>query len=363
MSRQPWIVSVALLLLGAAPQAVTDILVRTQFQMPETHGGMFATAISPDGKSIAGATGVTESTSNGKTSVFGGEILLWDPGTGKIRKSLGRHGKTPGWLSFSRDGKSLASFSKNDGEFKLWDLGTGKLAQTVKLGTEINESAAAFAFDGRTLATVEQKTIPTGTEGSSYLFPGTLTARDPRTGKTFWKLDDSGVVVMSLSPDGKSLVAFVQKQVLEGGKPKITERSIRLWEAQSGKELKTIDRGELDYAGQIGFLPDGKTLYAFHHGELFRWDTQSWTAQPTVSVDRKDSASTLAFSPDGRLLAIVYFMGETMELRDLQANKLLAGVTLKFPDGFDHPAFSSDLRLLACTRKHDPVLLSVPGMK
>jgi len=354
--------SLAVVALGAAPQAQTELPVRTRFQMPETHGGMRAYAISPDAKTVAGSTGIAEASSGGKTSVFGGEVLLWDPATGKIRKSLGKHAKTPIWLAFSRDGKTLASLSKDDGDFRVWDLATGKLAQTIKLGVELKADAAAIAFDGRTLSTVDVKSIPTGKEGENYLFPGTLTVRDAKTGKTLWKLDDSGVIVLGLSPDGKSLVAFVQKQVLEAGQPKILDRSIRVWDAQTGKELRTLDRGDLGYAGQIGYLPDGKTIYAFHHGELYRWDAQDGTAQPALSLGSNDAA-TLAFSPDGRILGIVTFMGETLEIQDLPANKKLAEVSLKFPDGFDHAIFSNDLRLLACTRKHDPALLTVPGVK
>jgi len=125
--------SLAVVTLGAAPQAQPELPVRTRLQMPETHGGMWAYAISPDAKTVAGSTGIAEATSGGKTSVFGGEVLLWDPATGKIRKSLGKHAKTPIWLAFSRDGKTLASLSKDDGDFRLWDLATGKLAQTIKL--------------------------------------------------------------------------------------------------------------------------------------------------------------------------------------------------------------------------------------
>ena len=354
--------TLAAVAIGAAPQAQTELPVRTQFQMPETHGGMWAYAISPDAKTVAGATGIAESTSGGKKSVFGGEILLWDPASGKIRKSLGKHAKTPTWMMFSRDGKTLASLSKDDGEFRLWDLASGKLAQTIKLGSDLKSESATIAFDGRTLATVEEKSIPAGKEGESYLFPGALTVRDPKTGKTLWKLDDSGVVVLGLSPDGKSLIAFVQKQVMDSGKPKILDRAIRLWDAQTGKDLKTLDRGELGYAGQIGYLPDGKAIYAFHHGELYRWDAQEGTPLPVLSLG-SNNAATLAFSPDGRTLGVVYFMGETLEVRDLQANKKLAEVSLAFPDGFGHPVFSNDLRLLACTRKHDPALLNVPGVK
>src|SRR6185503_6327539 len=140
-------------------QAGADWPVKTRFQMPEEHGGMFVLAISPDAKTAAGGTGVVKMTVGAKTSVAGGEIVLWDPATGKIRKVLGKHAAGPSWLSFSRDGKSLGSLSKDDAEFKLWDLASGKLVQSIKLAGGTNADAASIAFDGRLLVTVEQKSI------------------------------------------------------------------------------------------------------------------------------------------------------------------------------------------------------------
>ena len=349
-------------LAATLTQAEAPWPVKAKFQMPEEHGGMFVLAISPDAKVVAGGTGIVTMTIGNTKSVKGGDIVLWDPATGKIRKILGKHGATPSWLSFSRDGKLLGSLSKEDGEFKLWDLGTGKLAQTMKL-SGINADAAAVAFDGRTLVTVEQKSIPTGREGSSYLYPGALAARDAKTGKTLWSLPDSGVVVLGLSPDGKTLAVFIQKQTMNGEQFKITERAVKLLDALTGKELRTLERGDLSYADAIGFPQDGKTVYALHRGSLHRWDAQEGKPQPAVALEGVNSVKTRALSADGRMMAIVEFMGERAGLIDTTSGKTVVDGAFKSSSSIWHPTFSSDLRLMACTINFETVLLSVPAPK
>ena len=78
--------------------------------------------------------------------------------------------------------------------------------------------------------------------------------------------------------------------------------------------------------------------------------------------ERHENAQALAFSADGKTMGIVYFMGKVLELHDLQAKKRLLEVKLD-PDELWHSTFTPDLKLLACTRKFDPLLLSVPGLK
>jgi len=324
---------------------------------------MFVLAISPDAKTVAGGTGIVTMTVGAKKSVTGGDIVLWDPATGKIRKILGKHGTTPSWLSFSRDGKLLGSLSKEDGEFKMWDLATGKLVQAIKLGSGIKSEAVGIAFDGRTLITVEQKSIARGNEGFSYLFPGALSARDARTGKTLWTLNDSGGIVMGLSPDGKTLAVFTQKQVLEGDKVKTLDRAVKLLDALTGKEIRLLERGDLGYADAIGFHQDGKTIYAHHHGEVYRWEAQEGKPQPPVTLESWKNMSTYAFSADGRTMALVDFMGERAGLVDTSSGKTLAEIPSKFPASLQHPAFSLDLKLMVCSRDFETLLLSVPAPK
>src|SRR5260370_39227041 len=74
-------------------------------QIPKNHGGFFRFAFSPDGTAVAGGTGTVSWT--GSKTVDGGEVILWDAKTGKIRRTLGKHGATVDWPSWSGEGALL----------------------------------------------------------------------------------------------------------------------------------------------------------------------------------------------------------------------------------------------------------------
>jgi hypothetical protein len=51
---------------------------------PQEHGGLDLFRFSPDGTLLAGATEVATMTWDGVRSTFGGEVIRWDPLTGKF---------------------------------------------------------------------------------------------------------------------------------------------------------------------------------------------------------------------------------------------------------------------------------------
>jgi WD40 repeat protein len=81
-----------------------------------------------------------------------GLIRLWDAADGRAIRDLQGHAFTVAGLSFSPDGRTLASASY-DRTAKLWDLMTGRELRALR-GHDSIVTGVAFTPDGRTLATV-----------------------------------------------------------------------------------------------------------------------------------------------------------------------------------------------------------------
>jgi WD40 repeat protein len=65
---------------------------------------------------------------NGRIAAAGywdGTIRWWDTATGKQICHIHAHPNRVGVLTFSRDGKVLASHEQSDGAIQLWDVTTG----------------------------------------------------------------------------------------------------------------------------------------------------------------------------------------------------------------------------------------------
>jgi WD40 repeat protein len=83
---------------------------------------------------------------------------------------------------------------------------------------------------------------------------------------------------VAFSPDGKRLAS-----------------GSKVWDAQSGQELLTLQGG----GGSVAFSPDGKRLAGPSGGGLRVWDAQ--TGQELLFL--KGGGGSVAFSPDGHRLA------------------------------------------------------------
>lgn len=72
-------------------------------------------------------------------------VTLWDVATGEAKLSLPRHMASISGVTFSPDGRLLASAAD---KVRLWDVVTGDLRAIVEHGAE----SVAFSPDGRLLA-------------------------------------------------------------------------------------------------------------------------------------------------------------------------------------------------------------------
>jgi RNA polymerase sigma factor (sigma-70 family) len=272
----------------------------------------FRIAFSPDGKTLAAASGDLTFKDNairlwdvaggkeirrfqghrgavrifafapdGKTLATGGEdrtIRLWDPETGKQRHLIGGAGGEVVALAYSRDGKVLASRGE-DRAIRFWSAEGGKELKKLPVGRAV-----------KSLLFVDASTLAWGDDASSIHLVDLKTDKEIRAlgkhsdeGSNIWVSD------LSLSPDGKTLAS------VGGGQ----DYAVHLWQVSTGKRLfppQTVHSGRVE---GVGFSPDGKTLFsASWDGTLRTWD-------PATGKQRQRWPSKVfcfAFSPDGKTL-------------------------------------------------------------
>lgn len=267
------------------------------------------------------------------------ETKLWDVSSGQATKSLDQPGQAVNGVSFSKDGKLLATAGGNI--VVVWNLATGKQAlKPIKVQTNPTEAYAVFSPDGKTLLT--------GTRGDA------LKAFEAATGepsKTIFQGPSGQVTALTYSPDGSLIAAATGptvnlldpvsgqlKQKLSGGGSKdllgiafspdgkllasAGHDGLQLWEAASGKKLKTLVGNSslasssdllalatIDTSG-VAFSPDGKLLVAGGSSGLRLWEVGS--GQPVkvpetwgsiAPTGHAGAVNAMAFSPDGKLLA------------------------------------------------------------
>ena len=229
---------------------------------------------SPDGKTLA--SGNSDST-----------IYLWHVQTRILVKTLTGHTGTVSSVVFSADGKTLASGSK-DNTVRLWDAQTGKLQKTLK-GHANEVLSVTFSSDGNTLAsggadnTIRLWNVETGTLHKTLnLIELTEEITDTEMG-----------MEMVFSPDDKTLATWTWGWDIP----------IRLWDAQTGALQKTLTGEENDVVKGIAFSPDGKTLASAMDNRTIRlWHPQTGERH-RILTGHKHFVSSVAFSPDGKTLA------------------------------------------------------------
>ncbi len=296
-------------------------------------------AFSPDGSRIVSASGDQT-------------LRIWDPTTGASLLTLYGHSGQVNTADFRSDGLQIASGSE-DRTVKVWDATSGKEIATVKahdsgirevafspIGGKILSVASELKLldiansDGYTL-TGNQSLVqfvtfsPDGKTILSGDSAGNTTEWDVRNGKVVnatssevggkvffsangewmvdqqyetlfqtWDLSTQQVVnefrvaaangslrdvVIAIGLDGKRFAA------LDG-------RSIRVWEATSGKEICTI-HGNFEDIGYVCFSPKSDELVGCDQkGTVTVWDLRSCAVVRTFTVS-PSSASSFACSP------------------------------------------------------------------
>jgi RNA polymerase sigma factor (sigma-70 family) len=285
---------------------------------------------SPDGKSLAMSHFRYQRGENRHVC----KVKAWDTEKGELRLSLDEsHEKGgSGWVSFSPDGKLLASvgcrveplkgeFERYVAEVKLWDVRTGKMVRKLDVVRERDFCNSfgpiVFSPDGRTIAAggcrleYTKEMLPDnadldkpigmnpGVHNEVYLF-------ETQTGKVRAVLTGHSDHITSVVFSAAGLLATASQDGV-----------VHVWDAKTAKEKRKWAAYESHAAVDLAFHPDGKTLAsvgAKSVGEVKLWDAPAGELKQTVGCDDR-RVLDIAFSPEGRYLAIG--SGNTVELRRL----------------------------------------------
>lgn len=245
---------------------------------------------------------------DGRTLASGADdhaVRLWDAVTGKHKSTLTGHKTWQIWaMSFSDDGRTLATMNGLGSECFLWDVASGK--KLVAFDNEQGWSPSlVFSPDGKTLASgtpplawitfwdpktglpgrqfqTDRKTekravgakvafLPGGKSLAAADDAGFLRLWDVATGNVTRKIEAHGGEILSLavSRDGTKIVT--------GG----ADRRVRVWNAATGENVATFpfDEGTLE---TVFFSPDGKSV-ASADNRLRVWDLASGKATHTIA--------------------------------------------------------------------------------
>ena len=218
---------------------------------------------------------------DGRFIASGGDnhVRIWDAGTGSNVMTLRGHSAPVCSVSFNSDGKYIASGGE-DNTIKIWDAASGETIMTLK-GHEECVADVAFTPDGKRLVSCSWDGIKIW---------------DIAVSRELARLIGHNCQVESVafSPDGKQIVSAD----CDGG--------IKLWDISNGTEQKTI----LNHTGglrarHVAFSPDGERIVSGDSSGTFRiWDTATGEELTTFHGPKGwSSENAVEFSPDGKLVA------------------------------------------------------------
>jgi WD40 repeat protein len=268
-------------------------------------------AFAPDGKTLAALTGTRDAPL----------VSVWEVATGKQVGQLQLGKSVIGLLALSHDGGILVG--TEGGVVHVWDVRAGKESRRIETGRPFM-TTLAVAPDGKTLVTAALD------RPAAFLsFWETLSGRKLHE----WQAHQGEVSALAFSPDGKRLASAS----VEG------ENKLRVWTVPTGQR-------QLEVAGEfhsLHFSPCGKVLAGLTNGSVVLWEADSGKEMRRIP---KGSIGLVAFSHDGKALAVSD--GYAISLWDRVTGKRLDPSLDGHDDYVGGVQFLADGKTLASTSMH-----------
>jgi WD40 repeat protein len=265
---------------------------------PGHQGELLAAALSPDGETLAVAGfGFVQD-----KKLLVAPIYLIDRKEGKIGKVLPGHSGPVFTLSFSRDGKTLASGGA-DHLIRVWDVPSGKRLHLLK-GHVAPVTSLALAPDGKAL-------VSCGTP------PHVGSTMDRTRVAWLWDVQKEQVTAhleghhrkevrqVAWSPNGQ--------RILTGSHMNESDNFIAVWDDR-GKHLRNIPLPEnrLNGCVSLAFAPDGKTVLLGLKDKFYIHNVEmDFASGKVLHVYAKGNylydeipQGRVTPSPDGKLVAV-----------------------------------------------------------
>jgi len=292
------------LFLGHSYGAQVDVLLlatgKLETSLPAPYG-IRKFAISPDGKRLAAGG-------------FNQAISVWDIATLKPVLSPGMEI----WnVECSSDGRWLA-LTGPEKNIRMWDVAEGKFGRTLS-HTQDNLHSIALSPDGQRLVALGNRSVDVwdlkdGKITSTWPSPGGGRVAYSRDGSRFAvaaeavaKVYDTatleGVSVYRSSHGKLSSIAFSPDgQTLACGS--LDKPIVALWDAATGKEIKTFDAPNTHHMTKVFFQPNGKQLIGNSTVGGYNASIETWEVATQKHLSTKRNWVGQAFSPDSKQLII-----------------------------------------------------------
>ena len=215
--------------------------------------------------------------------------------SGLLNQMIGGNSPVSGSImSFSPDGRIVASASGFDSPITLREVSTGQELRTLKPTLSMMVYSLAWSADGRRLASAHsgfKRNLTAANAADTFSFDDltfSIKVWDTQTGSELNSLAGHNNIVngLAFSRDGRMLAS--------GG----FDSTIKLWDLSSGRELRTLTGHSgsivaLDFSGDGRFVVSGSD-----DGSARLWNAQTGALAATmVSLNKGDD--WLVVTPDG----------------------------------------------------------------